>query len=213
MNFRRLFLSFALVAVSLPSVLMAATPEAGKFRKLANPIATSSEAIEVIEFFWYGCPHCSEFEPSLAEWEKNKGKTIQFKRVPVAFREDFVIHQKLYYSIEALGKVPELHGKVFKAIHSEGNRLTNVESITAFVEKNGIDKKTFLDTFNSFGVASKSAQASQLAKAYQLDGVPTLAIDGQFLTSASMAGTHAETLTVADQLIDAQRQLKKSKKR
>jgi thiol:disulfide interchange protein DsbA len=212
MNLRRLFLSFVLVASSLP-VLAVAGPEADKFKKLANPVSTNADTVEVIEFFWYGCPHCSDFEPALAEWEKAKGKSIQFKRVPVAFREDFVIHQKLYYSLEALGKVHELHGKVFKAIHSEGNRLVTVESITAFIEKNGIDKKTFLDTFNSFGVASKSAQASQLAKAYQLDGVPTLAIDGQFLTSGAMAGTNAQALLVADQLIDAQRQVKKSKKR
>ena len=212
MNFRRLFLTAALLVCTLPA-LVSAGLETGKFKKLQNQIPTSSEAIEVLEFFWYGCPHCSEFEPSLAEWEKAKGKTIVFKRVPVAFREDFVIHQKLFYTLEALGKVPELHAKVFKAIHSEGNRLTTPESITAFAEKNGIDKKTFLDTFNSFGVASKSAQATQIAKAYQLDGVPTLAIDGQYLTSASMAGTHAETLLVADQLIDLQRQQKKSKKR
>jgi len=212
MNLRRLFLSLVLVAVSLPT-FVSAGPEGEKFKKLSTPVPTSSEGIEVIEFFWYGCPHCSQFEPSLAEWEKAKGKTIQFKRVPVAFREDFVIHQKLYYTLEALGKVPELHAKVFKSIHTEGNRLTTVESITAFMEKNGVDKKTFLDTFNSFGVASKSAQATQIAKAYQLDGVPTLAIDGQYLTSASMAGTHEQTLVVADQLIDAQRQVKKSKKR
>ncbi len=203
----------AVLAGVMPSAL-AAPPAGDKFRRLPSPVATGSDGIEVLEFFWYGCPHCNEFEPLLAEWEKSRGKTIVLRRVPVAFREDFVVHQKLFYALEALGKLPDMHAKVFKAMHVDRERLMSVEAITAFIEKNGIDKKAFTDAFNSFGVASKSAQAAQLARAYQIDGVPTLAIDGMFTTSANIAGgSHADALAVADQLIAQRREARKGQKR
>lgn len=192
---------------------MAAPPAGEKFKRLANPVQTGSDAVEVLEFFWYGCPHCNEFEPLLAEWEKARGKTIALRRVPVAFREDFVVHQKLFYALEALGKLHEMHPKVFKAMHVDRERLMSAEAITAFVEKNGIDRKAFTDAFNSFGVASKAAQAAQLSRAYQIDGVPTLGIDGMFTTSATLAGSHADTLAVADQLIAQRRDARKGQKR
>lgn len=198
----------------LPSVPVLAAPAAEKYRRLGNPVPTASDAIEVLEFFWYGCPHCNEFEPLLAEWEKARGKTIALRRVPVAFREDFVVHQKLFYALESLGKLHEMHPRVFKAMHVERERLMSVDAIATFAEKNGIDRKVFLDAFNSFGVASKAAQAAQLARAYQIDGVPTLGIDGHFTTSASQAGgSHADALAIADQLIAMRREARKGQKR
>jgi thiol:disulfide interchange protein DsbA len=205
----------SLLGLAHPVITAAAPPAGGeKYKKLPNPVPTASDAIEVLEFFWYGCPHCNEFEPLLADWEKNKGKTIALRRVPIAFREDFVIHQKLFYALEALGKLPEMHVKVFRSMHQEGNRLMSVEAVAAFAEKNGLDKKSFMDAFNSFGVASKAAQASQLARAYRIDGVPTLGVDGLYTTSATLAGgTHSAALAVADELIDMRRQARKGQKR
>lgn len=214
---RRTLLQAAVLLAASPVLTpfaFAAGPAPERYKRLGSPVPASSDAIEVLEFFWYGCPHCNEFEPLLAEWEKARGKTIVLRRVPVAFRENFVIHQKLFYALEALGKLSEMHAKVFKAMHTDGDRLMSADAIAAFVQKNGIDRKVFMDAFNSFGVASKAAQAAQLARAYQIDGVPTLGIDGHYVTSASIAGgSHADALSVTDQLIAMRRDERRGQKR
>ncbi len=184
------------------------------YRKLSSPVATTTEMVEVLEFFWYGCPHCHELEPFLNEWEKAKGKTILFKRIPVAFRSDLVVHQKLFYALEVLGQLPQLHGKVFKTIQTERNRLLDFESQLAFVQRFGVDAKLFTEAFNSFGVASKCMQATQLVKSYQIDGVPAMGVDGVYTTSASIAGgSYSSMLKVVDQLIDLQQQVRKTRKK
>jgi thiol:disulfide interchange protein DsbA len=148
----------------------------------------SGKKIEVTEFFWYACPHCNAFEPGLEEWVKKQGDNIAFKRIPIAFRESFVPQQKLYYTLEAMGKVEEVHKKVFQAIHNGRQALDTDAAIADFIEKQGIDKKKFLDLYNSFGVQTKVRRATQLQGAYKIDGVPMIAIDGRYLTSPSIVG-------------------------
>lgn len=171
----------------------------------------SGKKIEVLEFFWYNCPHCFAFEPQLAEWVKKRGDTIVFKRVPVGFRESFVPQQKLYYALEAMGKLDTVHRAVFDAIHVQKLKLDKEEAIIDFVEKQGVDRKKFLDVYHSFSVQAKVARVAQLQVAYNIESVPTVAIDGRYITSPSLVGAnmrgasdhamHAAALQTMDALI------------
>ena len=210
---RREFSSQALGVAGLtlaPSIwtsaqAQAATPVEGtNYIKLSQnaPVSTPAGKVEVVEFFWYGCPHCFHFEPFLAAWVAKLPADVVFKRVPVVFREvPFVAHQQLYFAIEALGLIPQLHAKAFRAIHVEQQKLDTPEAMSAFVTKNGVDPVKFLGMYNSFAVQTKARQARGLMEAYKLDGVPTLGIAGQFTTSVSLNATPEKTLAVADFLI------------
>jgi thiol:disulfide interchange protein DsbA len=158
--------------------------------RLNDPAPVSSNGkIEVIEFFWYGCPHCNTFEPTLDAWQKTLGADVAFRRVPVAFgREPFVAHQRIYYALENLGLVDTLHRRIFYAIHNDRMRLTTPEEIGAFMTKNGVDPAKFLEAYDSFSVQTKAAQARQLSQAYKIDAVPALGIHGRFYTTGTMAG-------------------------
>ena len=185
-------------------------PVAGKqYMVLQPPVAAGTAGkFEVVEFFWYGCPHCYAFEPLLEEWVKRLPPDVLFKRVPVAFRQDpFVIHQKLYYSLDAMGLIEKLQRKVFDAIHLEPpkgekrSQLSTIDQITAFIEKQGVDKAQFLSVFNSFSVNTKLSQAQKLVSDYQLNGVPSLGIQGRFLTDGPMAGGMDKALHITDFLL------------
>ncbi|OUL99330.1 disulfide bond formation protein DsbA [Variovorax sp. JS1663] len=157
--------------------------------------------VEVLEFFAYSCSHCNAFEPALEAWLKKLPPDVLFRRIPVAFREDVVIHQQLYFTLEALGLVEQLHGKVFHAIHAERQRLATAADIAAFAAKNGADGKRLVETMGSFGVAGKVRQATALAAGYKIEGTPSLGVNGRWLTSGSLAGSNPRTLLVAEHLI------------
>jgi thiol:disulfide interchange protein DsbA len=181
--------------------------EGTSYVKLSQPIAMPAGGrIEVVEFFWYGCPHCSAFEPTLDVWQKKLPADVAFRRVPVVFREEpFITHQKLYYSLEAMDLVDAMQRKVFNAIQIDHAKLDKLPEILAFVGKNGVDTAKFTEAFNSFSVQTKTRQAKQLAEAYRIDGVPTLGINGRYYTSPSLAGTPEKALGVADYLIQRSR--------
>lgn len=181
-------LGFGLVALS--ATASPASPQNGlDYRTLEQPQQTAAGSkIEVTEFFWYDCPHCNAFEPALEGWVKKQGDKIDFKRVPVAFRDSFIPQQKLYYALEALGKVDQLQLTVFHAIHVDHQPLATDAQIVDFVAKHGVDRKKFLDMYGSFAVQTKVRQATQLQSAYQVDGVPMIAIDGRYVTSPSIVG-------------------------
>jgi thiol:disulfide interchange protein DsbA len=205
-------LSFCLVAITAGA--SPTNPGDGKeYRTLPQAQPTESgKKVEVTEFFWYSCPHCKAFEPDLEAWVKKQGDKINFKRVPVIFRPEMIPEQRLYYALEAMGKSEELQQKIFNAIHVEHQRLDNPTAIADFVAKQGIDKQKFMNLYNSFGVETKVKRAAQLQEAYKIDGVPTIAIDGRYLTSPGIVGTamgnqpepvlHAATLQVMDALIE-----------
>lgn len=196
----RLFQQFMLAAgLSLFAMSASASPanpvSGVDFQTLERSQQTESNGkVEVIEFFWYSCPHCHAFEPALNEWVKKQGDAIVFKRVPVQFgqtpeqQQRFVPQQKLYYALEAMGKLDELHPKVFDAIHVQRQALMSDAAVAEFVAKQGVDRAKFLEVYNSFSVLSKARRAAQLQNAYQIDGVPTVAIGGRYLTAPSMMG-------------------------
>src|SRR4051794_2185093 len=132
--------------------------------------------VEVIEFFWYSCPHCNAFEPRLQAWIKQLPPDVAMKRVPIAFRDDFVPQQRLYYTLEALGKVDELHEKVFHSIHVERMPVNREDSILDWAGKQGLDKAKFTELYHSFDVVSKARRATQLQDAFQVQGVPAMGI-------------------------------------
>jgi protein dithiol oxidoreductase (disulfide-forming) len=177
--------------------------EGQHFVRLAQPLAQAAGGkIEVAEFFWYGCPHCNAFEPLLDSWAKRQPADVAVRRVPVAFRpEPFEAHQRIYFALEALGKVDQMHRRVFSAIHNERQRLDKPNDIAAFMGKNGIDSAQFLEAYNSFSVQTKVGQAKRLAESYKIDGVPAMGVGGRFFTSSSLAGTPDRTLAVTDFLI------------
>jgi len=182
---------------------------AGKdFLKLDRPVATDTEAgkIELIEFFWYSCPHCNSFEPTFAQWVKNAPKDIVVRRIPVAFRDDFVPQQRLFFTLEAMGLLEKIHAKVFQAVHVERLTLNTDALIGAWVEKQGVDRAKFADTAKSFGVASKLKRAAQLQNDFKIEGVPSLGVAGKFYTDGSLAGNMERALQVAESLLNQVRQ-------
>ena len=157
--------------------------------------------VEVIEFFWYNCPHCNAFEPTLDAWIKKLPPHVAFKRVPVAFQTSFQPQQKLYYALEAMGKVDEYQLKVFKAIHQQKQNLSGEQQIIDWAAANGLDKAKFTEQYKSFTVASKIQRARQLQEGYQVAGVPSLGIAGRWYTDGELSRSMERALQVTDFLI------------
>jgi thiol:disulfide interchange protein DsbA len=179
-------------------------PQAGKDYQVLDPRATvdaPAGKVEVVEFFWYNCPHCNVFEPTLAEWVKKLPKDIAFRRVPIAFRDDFVPQQRLFFALEAMGLVEKFHAKVFAAIHGEKQNLATGEAITEWIGRQGVDKAKFVEQYNSFSVVTKAGRASKLQNAYKVEGVPALGVAGRFYTDGSMAGSMERALQVVETLV------------
>jgi thiol:disulfide interchange protein DsbA len=167
----------------------------------AAPVGTPAGKIEVVEFFWYGCPHCNSLEPALEAWAKRLPPDVAFRRVPVGFIAVHESHQRLYYALEAMGQLEAMHRRVFAAIHQQSQRLEREADQAAFLKAQGVDTARFADFSRSFGVQTKMRQARQLADAYKIDGVPTIGVQGRFYTSGSLTGSNESALAVADFLI------------
>lgn len=164
----------------------------------AAPVDAPASQVEVVEFFWYNCPHCNAFEPRLAAWAAQLPKHIVLRRVPVAFRADFEPQQKLYYALEAMGLVERLHSKVFAAIHGERLNLSTPPAITDWVVRQGVDRAQFTQQFNSFSVTTKASRARQLQNLYRVAGVPAMGVAGRFYTDGEQAGSMERVLQVVD---------------
>ena len=166
------------------------------------PADVGAGKIEVIEFFWYSCPHCNAFEPRFESWIKSAPKDLVIKRAPVRFRDDFEAQQRMYYVLEALNKVDSLHAQVFKAIHVDRLNLSTSDNLANWAVAHGIDKNKFMDAFNSFGVATQAKRAAQLQEAFKVQGVPALGVAGRFYTDGSLAGTMDRALQVVEYLVN-----------
>ena len=177
------------------------------YKPLIPPQPTSVPAgkVEVVEVFWYGCPHCDVLEPYIASWMKSKPAYIEPVRVPVMWGPPHRAHAKLFYTLEAL-KRPDLHQKVFDAIHREGNRLVGENDAAtlqlqlAFAQAHGIGAKQFNDAWNSFSVASSLQRAEQLTQRYRVEGVPLIIINGKYTTDVGMAGSSTQLIALINDL-------------
>jgi len=183
--------SFVFIGLGLLAAGAGASPtmpqNTVEYRVLSRPQPTESgKKIEVIEFFGYFCPHCNALDPVLAEWVKKQGDNIVFKRVHVNFH-NLIPQQKLYFTMEAMGKLDDYHVKAFNAYHVERNRLASDADVMDFVSKSGLDKQKFTEVYNSFTIQSKLNRASQMMESYGVDSVPMLAVDGRYVTSPAQA--------------------------
>jgi protein dithiol oxidoreductase (disulfide-forming) len=195
-------LAFAASAQSTPT-------EGIDYVELKPPQPTESAGkIEVIEFFWYRCPHCYALEPDLESWVKRLPRDVQFKRVPGILNDDWAIDARIFYVLEALGQVDRLHRPFFDAIHQRGASLrgdTYAKWAAEWLSKQGVDMKKYDELDRSFTVQTKMNRASQMARAYRLDGVPTLAVQGRYVTIAN-----SKMLSTTDFLIgEARKRLAK----
>ena len=184
------------------------TPVAGTdYLVLDKPVPTEAPPgkVEVIEFFWYACSHCFAFEPALTAWVKKLPKNVAFRRVPVVFQDSFVPPQKLYYTLEAMGQLEALHSKVFNAIHVERQKLDKDNLVVEWAVKQGLDKAKFVETYNSFPVATKVRKAAQLQEGYKVAGVPAMGVAGRFYTDGTQAQSMERGLTVVDYLVSQQK--------
>lgn len=189
-------------------------PQEGKDYTLVKPAQPTEggNKIEVLEFFQYTCPHCATYEPVLEGWRKTLPADVEYRRNPIAWDDRTVPHVRIYYTLEALKKTSELHTKVFRAIQQEKRPLLRPDEIADFMAANGIDRKQWLDTFNSFTVATRANRAGQVWKAYKIDGTPAMGIDGKFVTAPSMVGSREGSLQVMDLLIQRARAERQGKK-
>jgi len=199
-------------ALGLPGLALAQPrfQDGRDFRSLDKPAAVEAPAgrIEVVEFFWYRCPHCHAFEPRLNAWLKNLPQDVAFRRVPVAFRDDFVPQQRMYYALEAMGQLDDMHPKVFHEIHANRQRLDTEDTILSFVAKNGVDRAKFQELYNSFSVSAKARRAKQLQDAYMVDGVPAMGVAGRYYVDGELAGNVDRVLQVTDHLVAEVRKAK-----
>jgi len=170
------------------------------FRVINPPLAADKNRIEITEFFWYGCPHCFDFEPVLATWVKKLPADVSFRRVPTIFPNNkWLPGTRLYYTLEAMNQLEKLHSEVFIAIHVERLRLEDEKILFEWVAKKGLDAKQFSETWASFGVQSRVQQARELTQAAGLTGVPAVMVQGRYL--ALTPGDYDQLLANIDQLI------------
>jgi thiol:disulfide interchange protein DsbA len=186
------FLRLAIAALGLVASTAFASPVDPKlgaeYVQLATPqpVQAVGKKVEVVEFFMYHCPHCFVLEPYLAEWVKKQGDKILFRRVHMPYSGPNDPEAHLYLTLEAMGKLEEMHGKVFNAVHVEHVRLNKDDAIIDWAAKNGVDKAKFVDAWNSFGVLTKLKRLPATMAAYKIDSVPTLIVDGRYMTSPSV---------------------------
>ena len=189
--------------VVTPALAQARQFKEGKdYKRLDKPVAPDAAAgkVDVIEFFWYSCPHCNVFEPTLDAWVKAAPKDLFIRRVPVAFNASFVPQQKLFYTLEGMGKLDALHAKVFRAIHVDKLKLAKDDDIFAWAGQQGVDAAKFKEVYNSFTVSNQVRRASQLQDAYGVEGVPSMGVAGKYYTDGTMAGSMQNVLHVVEHL-------------
>lgn len=209
--------ALAMLAAAVLSLSAYAAPEAAfeghDYTRLDSPqpVATGKK-VEVLEFFWYRCPHCNQLEPGLNAWLKKLPRDAQIRRVPAVFRDDWMPAAKLYYTLEQMGQLSRLHHKVFDAYHVERINLDAPAVLGDWVAKQGVDRSRFESIYNSFSTQSKAMQGAQLATAYGISGVPTFIVDGKYMTSMSMTGSEPRLFDVLDQLIVKARAERSGKK-
>jgi len=176
--------------------------ETAGYEVLTPPQPTlHADKIEVIEFFWYGCPHCYSFEPELAKWLKTLPKNVEFIRQPAVFNELWGKHAKAYFVAEALGVVDKVHADFFDAIQNKKEKLDTEDALAKFFSAHGVDEARFHEAYNSFAVDSKMRQAPVIAGRYGITGVPAVIINGKYLTNGPLAGSHEKMIEIMNSLI------------
>ena len=202
MRFLTIFLLFTGIVIAGVSGARAEIVEERDYTILPAPRPTESgKNIEVLEFFWYGCPHCYDLHPLIKAWQKRMPKDVSFRYVPAVFRVNWVPGTKTFYALEALGVRDKLHDKVYDAIHLDKIDLSKEDLLFDWMAKQGIERQKFVDAYNSFAVQNQASRSTQMSKDYGLAGVPAVVVDGRYLTSGKMGGTPQDTIRTLEELI------------
>jgi thiol:disulfide interchange protein DsbA len=196
----RFFMLLSVLALSLPGVSIAqnAIDPQGKYELVDPPQATETPGkVEILEVFWYGCPHCFSFLPSMEALEANHADYVAIRHMPAIFRESWSIHARAFYTAEALNVVPQIHRPLFEAIHEKNQPLNTPALLRAFFVAHGVDGKTFDKTFGSFAVESMLRKSLLMQGRYGVRGTPSIIVNGKYRVSASLAGGYDEMVEVA----------------
>jgi thiol:disulfide interchange protein DsbA len=194
-----LFLATFIILITSPNVF------AQKYVQISTEKQQESKSIIIYEFFWYGCPHCYNLEPTMERIEADLDKDTKIVKLPVALRDSWIPHAKLYYALQQMGKIDEVNNLIFEEIHLEDNRLNTEQKMVDFLGKHGIDTNKFIEKYNSFGTEARIKKASNLAKKYQINSVPTIIVNGKYLTSGSYVSSYDELYNVINLLIERER--------
>tara|TARA_B100000212_G_scaffold245366_1_gene187290 strand:- start:865 stop:1479 length:615 start_codon:yes stop_codon:yes gene_type:complete len=177
-----------------------------KYVQISNQKQTEYDQIVIYEFFWYGCPHCFNLEPTMNQIEADLGKDTILIKVPVSLRDTWQNHAKAYFTLKQMNLDDDLHDKLFEEIHINSQRLDTKDSLSQFISNNGYNAKKFEELFDSFGTEIRMNKASRLAREYQISSVPTLVINGKYMTSGSYVSSYDELVDVVNLLIEKERQ-------
>lgn len=176
--------------------------EGKEFKRIATPLAVETgKKIEIVEFFWYRCPHCSQLEPALSAWAKKLPADVKLRPVPAVFNDQWLAGAKIYVTLTEMGVLDKLHSKVFEAYHKENLNLNDEAKLSDWVKKQGLDEAKFFSIYRSFSTQTQAMKGAQAARSAGIDGVPALLVDGKYLTSISMTITEERLFEVLDQLI------------
>ena len=192
----------AVAALPFAALPFAARAQSASFSEVKPPQPVEGGGIEVLEFFWYGCPHCYSLEPVIEPWSKKLAPDVRFRRVPAVFNDRWALDAAIFYSFEALGVLEKVHRPFFDAIHRDRLRSDNKEARDQWLERNGVDVKKFEETLKSFGVQSKVKRAAQQTVAYKIDGTPAMAVQGRYTVSAEQGRSQQGMLQAVDGLVD-----------
>lgn len=162
---------------------------------------TANEPVEVIEFFWYGCSHCYQFEPFVKQWLENKPEDVQFRQVPVMFGGPANLHAQAYYALAVTGDLERVHGRLFSAMHDESKKLRKRVELESWLKAQGVDMQAYRAAYDSFAVNAKVNQAEALMRRYGVRGVPAIVVDGRYRSGDGFRG-YGDMLEVTDFLVD-----------
>ena len=192
-------LATIIILITSPNVF------AQKYVQISTEKQQESKAIIIYEFFWYGCPHCYNLEPTMDRIEGNLDKDTKIVKLPVALRDSWIPHAKLYYALKQMDKIDQVHNLIFEEIHLEDNQLNTEQQMIDFLGKHGVDTDKFIEKYNSFGTEARIKKASNLAKKYQINSVPTIIVNGKYLTSGSYVSSYDELYSVVNLLVERER--------
>lgn len=192
---------FLLMCFALPSAY-AEFKQEQDYKKVEQQATATGDKIEVLEFFWYGCPHCYQFEPHINKWKASKPDNVEFIRVPTVFHPSWKVQARTYYALEAMGIIEDKHKNIFAAIHNDKVRLDTLEKTADFLAKHGVNKDEFVKNYRSFSIDGKVRKANKLVKNYKVSGVPSIAVNGKYLVDGKMAKNYDRMLDIINHLVD-----------
>lgn len=202
---------FALLCSSVSLLPLAASAATYKekihYEQVQPPQPTTTkDKVEVVEMFWYGCPHCNALEPYVNRWLKRKPKNVEFVRIPAVFRPTWELHARAFYTAEILGVLDKTHSAMFEAIHQQKRRLNTEKELMEFFAEHGVKNEDFKRVFHSFAVEAKVRRAKDLSQRYGISGVPSIIVNGKYRTGAQLAGGNANIFKVVNFLVEKESQ-------